>query len=51
VPAEAAAATGRAGLVVVTHTAADAALAATVQALADLDVVEAVESVMRVEGD
>jgi len=40
----------RAALVVVTHTARDAALAATVEALADLDVVEAVESVMRVEG-
>ena len=42
---------GRAALVVVTHTAPDAALAATVEALADLDIVEAVASVMRVEGD
>ena len=44
-------ASGRAALVVVTHTAPDAALAATVEALAGLDVVEAVESVMRVEGE
>ncbi|MFZ0160222.1 MAG: homoserine dehydrogenase [Kineosporiaceae bacterium] len=42
---------GRASLVVVTHTAPDAALAATVEALACLDIVEAVESVMRVEGE
>jgi homoserine dehydrogenase len=42
-------ATGRAALVVVTHTAPDAALSATVEALAGLDVVEAVASVMRVE--
>jgi homoserine dehydrogenase len=42
---------GRAALVVVTHTAPDAALAATVETLAGLDVVEAVESVMRVEGE
>ncbi len=41
----------RAALVVVTHTATDAALAATVEALARLDSVEAVESVMRVEGE
>jgi homoserine dehydrogenase len=41
----------RAALVVVTHTAADAALAATVEALAGLEVVGAVASVMRVEGD
>ncbi len=45
------AAGGGAALVVVTHTAPDAALAATVEALADLDIVEAVASVMRVEGD
>jgi homoserine dehydrogenase len=42
---------GRAALVVVTHTAPDAALAATVEALAELDIVEAVASVMRVEGE
>jgi homoserine dehydrogenase len=42
---------GRAALVVVTHTAPDAALAATVEELADLDIVEAVASVMRVEGE
>ena len=41
----------RAALVVVTHTATDAALAATVEALAGLDVVDAVASVLRVEGD
>jgi homoserine dehydrogenase len=41
----------RAALVVVTHTAADAALAATVEALAELDIVEDVASVMRVEGE
>lgn len=41
----------RAALVVVTHTADDAALAATVETLAMLDIVEAVASVMRVEGD
>ena len=40
---------GRAALVVVTHTAPDAALAATVEALASLDIVEGVQSVMRVE--
>ena len=33
-----------------THTAPDAALAATVQALAELDTVREVASVMRVEG-
>ena len=41
----------RAALVVVTHTAPDAALAATVEALAELPIVEAVSSVMRVEGE
>ncbi len=40
----------RAALVVVTHQAPDAALAATVDALADLDIVASVDSVMRVEG-
>ena len=40
-----------AALVVVTHTAPDAALSATVEALARLDVVDAVASVMRVEGE
>ena len=40
----------RASLIVVTHTATDAALAATVEALAGLDTVRAVTSVMRVEG-
>jgi homoserine dehydrogenase len=56
--AEAAAAEGasvpgphRASLVVVTHAAPDAALAATVAALAQLDVVTAVVGVMRVEGE
>jgi homoserine dehydrogenase len=38
-------------LVIVTHTATDAALAATVADLRDLDVVRAVASVMRVEGE
>ncbi len=42
---------GRAALVVVTHAAPDAALSGTVESLAKLDVVEAVVSVMRVEGD
>ncbi|MDQ1289999.1 MAG: homoserine dehydrogenase [Actinomycetota bacterium] len=42
---------GQAALVVVTHTASDAALSATVESLADLPVVAGVESVMRVEGD
>jgi homoserine dehydrogenase len=37
-------------LVIVTHTAADAALSATVEDLRALDVVRAVASVMRVEG-
>jgi homoserine dehydrogenase len=41
----------RAALVVVTHSAPDSALAATVQALEKLDVVDAVASVLRVEGD
>jgi len=41
----------RAQLVVVTHRASDAALSATVDALAGLDVVQAVASVMRVEGE
>ncbi len=40
----------RANLVVVTHTALDAALSATVDALAVLPVVRGVNSVMRVEG-
>lgn len=38
-------------LVIVTHSAPDAALSATVDALADLDIVRGVSSVMRVEGD
>jgi homoserine dehydrogenase len=42
---------GRASLVVVTHTASDAALSATVDALANLTTVRAVTSVMRVEGE
>ncbi len=37
-------------IVVVTHTATDAALSETVDALADLDVVQAVTSVLRLEG-
>ena len=41
----------KAALVVVTHTAPDAAMAATVDALAGLDVVDSVASVMRVEGE
>ena len=41
---------GRAKLIVVTHRARDAALAATVDALAALDAVDDVVSVMRVEG-
>ena len=41
----------RAQLVVVTHRASDAALSATVDALAALDVVRAVASVLRVEGE
>ena len=40
-----------ASLVIVTHTATDAALAATVEEVRDLDVVRAVSSVMRVEGE
>jgi homoserine dehydrogenase len=44
------AADGRASLVVVTHTAPDAALSATVEALAAMPIVRAVDSVMRVEG-
>ena len=42
---------GRASLVVVTHTASDAALSATVDALAAMSTVRAVTSVMRVEGE
>jgi homoserine dehydrogenase len=42
---------GRASLVVVTHTASDAALSATVDALAVLSTVRGVTSVMRVEGE
>jgi homoserine dehydrogenase len=42
---------GRASLVVVTHTASDAALSATVDALAALSTVRRVTSVMRVEGE
>ena len=41
---------GRANLVVVTHTAPDSALSATVEALAAMPIVRAVDSVMRVEG-
>ena len=41
----------RAALVVVTHQATDEALAATVDELGKLDVVQAVASVMRVEGE
>lgn len=44
-------AVGRAALVIVTHTAPDAALAATVEDLAELGVVDSVASVMRVEGE
>jgi homoserine dehydrogenase len=44
------AAAARANLVVVTHAAPDAALSATVDALAALPVVRGVNSVMRVEG-
>jgi homoserine dehydrogenase len=50
-PATDAGAPGRAALVIVTHTAPDAALAATVEDLAELDVVDSVASVMRVEGE
>ncbi|MEP6798373.1 MAG: homoserine dehydrogenase [Lapillicoccus sp.] len=42
---------GGASLVVVTHTATDAALSATVEALAAMPIVRAVNSVMRVEGE
>ena len=42
---------GRANLVIVTHTAADSALSATVEALAGLPTVREVVSVMRVEGE
>ena len=42
---------GRASLVVVTHTATEAALSATVDALAALSTVRGVTSVMRVEGE
>ncbi len=41
---------GGANLVVVTHTASDAALSATVNALAGMSIVRSVRSVMRVEG-
>jgi homoserine dehydrogenase len=41
----------RAALVIVTHRAPDAALSATVEALARLDTVASVDSVMRVEGE
>jgi homoserine dehydrogenase len=43
-------ATGDATLVIVTHSASDAALAATVEALTGLDAVRGVASVLRVEG-
>lgn len=42
---------GEASLVVVTHRAPDAALAATVEALRKLDTVRGVASIMRVEGE
>jgi homoserine dehydrogenase len=42
---------GRAALVIVTHTARDASLAATVDQLGRLPVVDGVASVLRVEGD
>jgi homoserine dehydrogenase len=42
---------GDAALVVVTHRAPDAALAATVEALRKLDTVRGVASIMRVEGE
>jgi homoserine dehydrogenase len=44
-------ASDRAALVIVTHRAPDAALSATVDALAGLDTVASVDSVMRVEGN
>jgi homoserine dehydrogenase len=50
VPAEDSGSERGANLIVVTHTATDAALAATVAALRGLDVVRGVNSVMRVEG-
>jgi len=37
-------------IVVVTHSATDAALSETVEALADLDVVQNINSVLRLEG-
>jgi homoserine dehydrogenase len=37
-------------IVVVTHEATDAALSETVDALADLDVVQTINSVLRMEG-
>ena len=43
-------AVSRANLIIVTHTATDAALSSTVDALRTLDVVRGVNSVMRVEG-
>jgi len=42
---------GRAELVIVTHTATDEALSATVAEIGDLDIVVGVNSVMRVEGE
>lgn len=42
---------GRAELVIVTHTATDEALSATVAEISDLDIVVGVNSVMRVEGE
>ncbi len=48
--ADAGAATGVARLLITTHTARESALAATVAALTDLDVVRDVVSVLRVEG-
>jgi homoserine dehydrogenase len=42
---------GDATLVVVTHTATDAALSATVESLRKLEIVRDVLSVMRVEGE
>ena len=38
-------------LVIVTHSALDSALSATVESLRELDVVHEVTSVMRVEGE
>jgi homoserine dehydrogenase len=38
-------------LVIVTHTATDAALSATVESLREMDMVRGVLSVMRVEGE